>query len=113
MDLAVYSIFGILFLSFYVSEKGSSEGIFLVEALDYRFQVLDSQTVTPTKTGALKIPVSAGVTGDKGSFVASSRGKYYYPVSCSKARGLSEKNKLFFDTKEEAEAKGFKAHSDC
>ncbi len=33
-------------------------------------------------------------------YVASSKGKYYYPIDCTLAKNLSEKNKIFFNTKE-------------
>lgn len=46
-------------------------------------------------------------------FVASSRGKYYYPVDCSLAQNLSEKNKIYFQSKEEAEAKGYIYNTKC
>jgi len=46
-------------------------------------------------------------------FVASSRGKYYYPVDCSLAQNLSEKNKIYFSTKEEAESRGYLQNTRC
>lgn len=46
-------------------------------------------------------------------FVASSQGKYYYPVDCSLAQNLSEKNKIYFQSKEEAEAKGYIYNTKC
>ena len=46
-------------------------------------------------------------------FVASSRGKYYYPVDCSLAQNLSEKNKIYFSTKEEAESRGYIQNTKC
>jgi hypothetical protein len=46
-------------------------------------------------------------------FVASSRGKYYYPVDCSLAQNLSEKNKIYFSTKEEAESRGYLKNTRC
>ena len=46
-------------------------------------------------------------------FVASSQGKYYYPVDCSLAQNLSEKNKIYFSTKEEAEGRGYLQNSKC
>lgn len=42
------------------------------------------------------------------AFVASSRGRVYYPVSCSAWRGLSPKNLLFFESAEEAQARGYR-----
>lgn len=46
-------------------------------------------------------------------FVASSRGKYYYPIDCSLADNLSEKNKIYFQSREEAESRGYLANSKC
>jgi hypothetical protein len=46
-------------------------------------------------------------------FVASSRGKYYYPVDCSLAQNLSEKNKIYFQSKEEAESRGYIQNTKC
>ncbi len=46
-------------------------------------------------------------------FVASSRGKYYYPVDCSLAQNLSEKNKIYFQNKEEAESRGYIQNTKC
>ena len=46
-------------------------------------------------------------------FVASSRGKYYYPIDCSLAENLSETNKIFFSSKEEAESRGYIFQTKC
>ena len=46
-------------------------------------------------------------------FVASSRGKYYYPVDCSLAQNFSEKNKIYFQNKEEAESRGYIQNTKC
>ncbi len=47
------------------------------------------------------------------AFVASKRGKYYYPSSCGKAKSLSVANVLYFKDISTAEAAGFKAYSGC
>lgn len=47
------------------------------------------------------------------AFVASSRGKYYYPVDCSLANGLKEENKIYFRTREEAESRGYIYNTRC
>lgn len=44
----------------------------------------------------------------RSQFVASSRGKYFYPVDCDLTKSLSDKNKIYFDTKEGAQKSGFK-----
>ena len=47
------------------------------------------------------------------SYVASSRGKYYYPINCNLANNLKEENKIYFKTKEEAEDKGYIYNTKC
>ncbi|MGC8651033.1 MAG: hypothetical protein ACP5RX_00140 [Minisyncoccia bacterium] len=46
-------------------------------------------------------------------YVASSKGKYYYPIDCPLVDNLSEKNKIYFSTKEEAESKGYILNHKC
>jgi hypothetical protein len=40
-------------------------------------------------------------------YVASKRGKKYYDINSKSAQTLSEKNKIYFKTKEEAEESGY------
>lgn len=46
-------------------------------------------------------------------FVASKKGTYYYPISCSKARTLSVKNMLYFKDKMSAQGAGYKPYNGC
>ncbi|MDQ5882962.1 MAG: hypothetical protein QG648_316 [Patescibacteria group bacterium] len=46
-------------------------------------------------------------------YVASSKGKYYYPIDCPLAKNLSDKNKIFFSSKEEAEKQGYIFNTKC
>jgi len=46
-------------------------------------------------------------------FVASSRGKYYYPVDCGLANGLKEENRIYFRTQQEAENNGYIYNTRC
>lgn len=41
-------------------------------------------------------------------FIASKKGKYYYSVNDKRAFMISEKNRLYFKSEEEAENRGFK-----
>ncbi|MES2436869.1 MAG: hypothetical protein V4519_02565 [Patescibacteria group bacterium] len=50
---------------------------------------------------------------DKGLFVASRGGKSYYKPTCAGAKKLSEKNKIWFQSKEEAERFGYKLAKNC
>lgn len=47
------------------------------------------------------------------AFVASKRGKYYYPVLCNRAKTLSIYNMLYFKDKMAAEAAGYMPFSGC
>jgi hypothetical protein len=46
-------------------------------------------------------------------FVASSRGKYYYPVDCNLANSLKEENRIYFKTQQEAEERGYVYNTRC
>ncbi len=48
-----------------------------------------------------------------GNFLASINGKAYYPKDCAAANRIKEENKIWFDTKEEAEAQGYQPAQNC
>lgn len=48
-----------------------------------------------------------------GSFVASKKGKKYYPTNCPAAKNLSQTNVIYFKDAAEAEAKGYTKASGC
>jgi len=83
---------------------------------DQTLQVIRNAPSTPLfeVEGVEKNPISTlnSLVGDY-AFVASKRGKYYYPKACSKAKTLSIKNMLYFKDKMSAEAAGFIAYSGC
>jgi len=58
---------------------------------------------TPTKTA----------TNNEPMYVASKNGKAYHLLTCSGAKTISEKNKIYFQTKAEAEAAGYKPAGNC
>jgi hypothetical protein len=61
----------------------------------------------------LVLPVEVNLQNPEDAFVASKRGKYYYPKNCDRAKSLSVQNMLYFKDKMSAEAAGFKAFLDC
>lgn len=63
------------------------------------FAVTDSKLLT----NMIEIHVPAGM-----SFVASKRGKKYYPVASASAAGLSPANRVYFPSAEAAERAGYK-----
>lgn len=50
---------------------------------------------------------------EKSDIVASSRGSKYYYTYCSGAKTLSEQNKVYFSSEEEAEANGYTLSTSC
>ncbi len=48
-----------------------------------------------------------------GNFVASINGKAYYPANCEAAKRIKEENRIWFTSKEEAEAGGYKPAQNC
>ncbi|MCK4805581.1 MAG: hypothetical protein KAS91_00115 [Candidatus Pacebacteria bacterium] len=53
------------------------------------------------------------ITAKEFPFVASSRGKYYYPVDCNLSNSLKEENKIYFKTQQEAENRGYIYNTRC
>ena len=48
-----------------------------------------------------------------GKYVASKNGTKYHLKTCASAKNISEKNKVWFDTKEEAETAGYTPAGNC
>ncbi len=48
-----------------------------------------------------------------GTYLASKNGTKYYLPSCSSSKRIKEENKIWFDTKEEAEAAGYGPAANC
>lgn len=51
--------------------------------------------------------------GMSGNFLASINGKAYYPKDCTAAKKIKEENIIWFTTKQEAEAQGYKPAQNC
>jgi hypothetical protein len=48
-----------------------------------------------------------------GKYVASKNGTKYYLTTCASAKRISDKNKVWFDTKQEAETAGYTPAANC
>jgi len=75
---------------------------------------LDDEMVIPNASGAFAVSAdslfvnSVTVSVPEGmQFVASSRGKYYYPVISSKGERITPKNRIYFRDANAAEGAGF------
>ncbi len=62
---------------------------------------------SPAKGEIAAIPLSSG------AFVASKNGRKYYPVGCGSSKRIKDANKVFFNTKTDAEAQGYSIASGC
>ena len=57
--------------------------------------------------------ITAATSTVKGKYVASRSGKYYYAPWCGGALRIKEENKVWFETKEDAEKRGYKPAANC
>ena len=75
---------------------------------------LGNAYVLPTASGTFRVPADPLLTDiitiivpEGARFVASKNGKRYYPVYSGAGERLTQKNRVYFQTEEEAEAAGF------
>ncbi|MDQ3245121.1 MAG: hypothetical protein M3P22_02150 [bacterium] len=57
--------------------------------------------------------VSESPSLKSGNFLASKRGKKYYPISCSAGKSIKQENRIYFETREDAEHKGYSISGSC
>lgn len=69
-----------------------------------------ARTAAPKAAKALPTGTATAATG---KYVASRNGAKYYLPSCGTANRINEENKIYFNTKEEAEAAGFTPSATC
>jgi hypothetical protein len=78
--------------------------------------IIGDRVVIPTGSGSFRIPPPSFLMQKAGPavpagmrFVASKRGKYYYPVGSTAAAKLSASNRVYFRDASVAEQAGFRA----
>jgi len=96
-DIIFYTIFFVLgiIIVFSKIEKGREKPFVIVESQE---NLLNDSFIPENEVNMSK------------KYVASSRGKYFYEVGSSRANSLSDKNKLYFSSQEEAKKLGFKPY---
>lgn len=70
-----------------------------------------TKSISPSTVGQVSDSGTSNTQG--GAFVASRSGKKYYPVGCGSANRIKTENKVYFDTEEEAEARGLTRTETC
>ena len=101
-----YQIYAILALVFLIGL-----GIGLLINHDEPSQIIIDKNIKiglPEQTG---LPASVGLP--MGNFLASINGKAYYPKDCAAANRIKEENRIWFNTKEEAESQGYAPAQNC
>lgn len=72
---------------------------------------LEDPSSEPASSGSPDIPRPAVLKN--GSFVASKSGSVYYAVWCAGASRISEANKVWFQTAEQAKSQGYRPAKNC
>lgn len=89
------------------NEQEETRGLALVQKPSIR----TSTTIEAPASVEEANPTSAETSSS--GYVASKNGTKYHLPWCSGAKRITEENKVFFDTKEEAEAQGYSAAANC
>lgn len=85
-----------------------------LESQDYASSTVASavQKKDGARIGNIKdVLAQAGLPAHAGNFVASKNGKSYYLATCR--NNIKEENKIYFQTKEDADKAGFKPARNC
>ena len=72
-----------------------------------------SADASSAAAGAEGLAVKAAATSAMGRYVGSQSGAAYHLLWCPGAQRIKEANKIWFQTKEEAEKKGYKPAGNC
>jgi len=82
--------------------KESKNGVLRVEYADNEASIIES--INEPQSSLKQI---------NGTFFASSRGSKYYSLSCSGGKTIKQENRVYFNTREEAEIAGYELSSSC
>ncbi len=80
--------------------------------------IVAKNTIPPVTLLSVPLPVSipmvtAGEDLETGQLVASKSGSKYHLISCPGAKQIKAENKIFFTSKVQAEAAGYKPAANC
>lgn len=93
-----------------IAGRDTREGNLSIEQLPLTASALPGTAAprAPESPEAAPASLPAG-----GQYVASKNGTKYYLPTCGTAKRINDDNKVWFDTKEEAEAAGFTPAANC
>lgn len=81
-----------------------------IRILDVKEGIGTQNTPQPVANSA---PIPTAKNKYPARYLASKSGSYYHYPWCAGAQKIKEENKVWFNTKEEAEAKGYKPAGNC
>lgn len=91
--------------------KGGTDDRLWIEQLSKEGSVLQAGAAgavrTPEESEVVAVPAATG------KYVASKSGTKYHLPTCSGAKRIKDENKVWFQSKEEAEAAGYEAAANC
>jgi hypothetical protein len=92
-----------------LSKEKASSGL----KIEYR-EPLEAQKASVVSS-VVKTPIKtpAPVNSTKINFFASTRGNKYYSLGCSAGKTIKQENRIYFESKEEAERAGYELSSGC
>lgn len=76
-------------------------------------EILLPEPLTQVSNVGLNAVTEPSVTSNKGQYVASKNSNKYHLPSCSGAKRISEANKIWFASKQEAESRGYTPAGNC
>lgn len=91
-----------------LSKEGSSAGI----RIEYQGKQSDLGANGISSLTTIK-EISAAQNSAGKNFFASNKGTKYYSISCSGGKTIKQENRVYFDTREEAEKAGYALSSSC
>lgn len=91
-----------------------SDGFWIEDASASTTKALPAAAIEATPPPRIPlVPVGTTIAPTEGMYVASKSGTKYYLPSCSGAKRIKEANRIWFATKEEAEAAGLTPAVNC
>lgn len=74
----------------------------------------ESRAASSTRVeGTGSLQAAAAIMAEQGSYVGSRKGTKYHLPWCPGARAISEENKVWFESKQDAESKGYTGAANC
>ncbi len=92
-----------------LSNTGSSSSI----KIQYNGETQTANVLSSLKASNLLVTSTNTQSSSLKKFFASSRGKKYYPVGCSAGNTIKQENRIYFNTREQAEKTGYTLSSSC